>query len=267
MTTTGRTVNADAPPGSVRVRASLPGEERRSRGAGVASLLVHVGAILLALRLSTLVPLPETRGSTLFQGWIDPIPGGGGGGGRGGDALIAILAPPPAAMEITPPLTIPPPPPVPEVKPEVVPEKPAETAPAKAEGATSTTQAAAGVGGGDGGGTGAGTGTGTGSGAGPGSGSGTGPGTGAAQAEGMPAEPRDIILPPKAPKALRGKRVEVTFSLDEQGRVRGVSVAPPIEDRGYAREFADAMSKYLFKPARDPSGRAVASSYPVVVTF
>lgn len=118
---------------------------------------------------------------------------------------------------------------------------------------------AAGSGTGTGGGSGAGAGTGKGSGQGPGSGSGTGGGDGTG---GFPPVNKQMILPPTegVPKELRGREIQVTFSVAPDGRVTSFVVAPPIENRAFAKKFDEIMRGYSFTPARDAHGKNIADT-------
>lgn len=265
MTPEPHTANADISNGGVRVRASLPTRSERSGVAAVISFAVHLGLILLLIRVGVVVGVERGALSSLF----DQQPGGGGGGGTGGVAFISIPPPPPPPpppeQEIVPPTAVPTV--IPEVKPEPelkpVATPPPDSVPAGPPGGTK------GTGGGSGGGEGTGTGTGTGSGVGPGSGGGTGGGTGGGGKRGTPPEARQLIVPPidDVPKSLRGKTVEVTFSIDAFGTVRDVDVAPPISDRKFSAKFDETMRNYRFHPARDAEGIVVAGVITVTVTF
>lgn len=255
--------DAGAPEGSVRVRASLPDTGRRSPLGVVLSLALHVGVVLLALRVGAVAV--ETRGNP-FAAFVERF-GGGGGGGTGGDVAFIIppAAPPAPAPEV----------PVPEVVPTVVPQVvptpdpvielppvpvPVPTAPG--------TAGSAGTGGGSGGGAGTGQGPGTGAGTGPGSGGGAGGGLGGGGRAGSPPTSRTFIVPPiDAPRSLRGRTVDVTFHVDATGRVTDIDVVPPIADRGYARKFDEAMRGFRFRPARDGDGSPVAGVVTMSVTI
>ena len=78
-------LDADVPARGVRVHASLPGEERRSRVAGVVSFLLHTLIIYLAIRLTATVAIPEH--SRIGDAIKMVLGGGGGGGGLGGPAF------------------------------------------------------------------------------------------------------------------------------------------------------------------------------------
>ena len=63
------------------------------------------------------------------------------------------------------------------------------------------------------------------------------------------------------PKDLRGKHVTVRFWVRPDGTVEQTEVVPSIADGKYAEYFKQVMLTYRFKPARDPSGQAVAGTY------
>jgi protein TonB len=190
--------------------------------------------------------------------------GGGGGGGQGGTAYVMLEPPPPA----------PPPPPetvpveLPVTKPEVVPPPPPDLKPiAAVDSGPTSTQLSAGSGGGTGGGQGTGNGPGTGSGVGPGSGGGSGGGTGTGQG-GSPPVNRQMIIPPlDAPKSMRGKAVQVVFTVDTLGRVADLDISPQIADRGYARRFDEVMRAYRFAPARDADGHKISATILYSITI
>jgi TonB family protein len=76
------------------------------------------------------------------------------------------------------------------------------------------------------------------------------------------------VLPPSDyPKALRGRTLDVTFRVDARGRVQGVDVAPPIEQRGFAKKCEETMRSYQFRPARSRAGLAVPGSITLKVAF
>lgn len=255
--------DAGASSGSVRVRASLPLGRERSRAAAIVSALLHVLLIALLIRLTARTVVPEAH-SPIGDAFQLAAGGGGGGGGSSGAAFEHAPPPPPPEVPV-----VPPPPVVPPVTPEVVPPRPepAVTAPPR-DSTPSSAAPAAGTGGGGGGGTGTGTGTGSGSGVGPGSGSGTGGGSGSGGPGGSPPRNKQMIIPSlDAPKALRGRTVDVVFTVDAAGVVTDVEVKPPIPDRGYAKKFEETMRGYRFIPGRDENGKAVAGVVTITVTL
>lgn len=266
MSTVSGSTSADISSGDVRVRASLPREPRRSTLSAAISFAIHAAIILILIRVG--YQKVVERGNVASQ--LEQQDGGGGGGGTGGVAFVSLPPPPP-----------PPPPPDPEVRPpEVVPVvvprvaappvKEQTPPPVRPDSAPSgAAPGTAGTGGGSGGGAGVGTGTGQGSGTGSGSGGGEGGGAGGTGRHGTPPEARQLILPPidDVPKSLRGKTVQVTFTIDVSGAVQSVSVTPPITDRKFSRKFDESMRKYRFRPARDADGVVVVGVTTVTVTF
>jgi protein TonB len=230
----------------------------------VVSLALHLLVVLAAVRAGQQLWAP-----TLAPGAGPGLPGGGGGGGGGGGAdasprMVYILPPPPpepavVAVQTPPPepAVVPPPvPPAPPVRPatDSVPRKPASDSTATGTGAGK----GPGEGPGEGPGAGGGTGGGTGGGIGAGKGTGTGPGTGGAGGTITPPVWSAGALPfGQTPKALRGRRIDVTFWVGADGRVAEVAVAPPIADVNYLKYFEQVMLTFRFRPARDPSGAAV----------
>ena len=256
-------LDADVPARSVRVHASLPQTERKSRMAGVVSFLVHALIIYLAIRLTATVALPEH--SPIGDAIKLVLGGGGGGGGHGGPAFAH--PPPPPPPPVAPPIKPPAPVPIPAVTPPpVVPQPVPPPAPAAAEPSAANAAPTAGTGAGTGGGNGTGEGPGTGSGKGPGSGSGSGGGNGAG---GAPPISKQMILPPTdgVPKELHGKTIEVTFYVTALGLVSDVKIDPAIENRAFARKIDEIMRRYTFTPARDAAGNKIASIYPIQFTF
>lgn len=266
MTSHVQDPDAGASSGSVRVHASLPRAERRSRTAIAASVVFHALLIYLAIRITATVIAP--RESPIGDVIRFAIGGGGGGGGQGG-ADFKHAATPPRSVPPPPPVVPPPPPPPPEVTPPVIPPPPpAVQPPAPPAPGAIVTGTTAGAGTGSGAGSGTGTGGGNGSGTGTGNGSGTGTGNGNGKG-GAPPVNKQMIVPPidHLPKDLRGKTVEVEFTVTATGVVAAVSVAPPIEDHNYARRFDEVMRGYRFTPAKDSAGNDVAGTVTIGVTF
>jgi hypothetical protein len=253
--------DADAPTGNVRVHASLPSKDRRSRTAGLVSFVVHALLIYLALRLTAVVAVPAH--TPIGDAIKLVLGGGGGGGGQHGTTFNHPAPPPPPPVKPPPP---PPPPPVATVTPPVIPP-PAPSAPAPSP-AAAPTPPSAGTGTGNGGGTGTGEGPGNGSGRGPGSGSGSGGGNGSGRGITQPVW-KQATIPPldKAPKKLRGKQVDVTFSVSADGRALSWTVNPPIDDKGFARIFEDVIRNYRFFPAKDADGKPIPGTIVVTFTF
>lgn len=252
--------DAGAPPGGVRVRASLPLPPERSRTAIAISSALHLLLVLALIRVTAAVVQPTT--SPIGEAFKIAI-GGGGGGGTGGTSF-ATTPPPPAVA------ALPPPPPV--TIPSVVDHSltPVVETPMVFRDTTfpPSNAAAPGTGGGSGGGAGTGAGPGTGGGVGPGSGGGTGGGSGAGDRAGTQAVNRQMIIPPlDHPKSLRGKSIEVTFFIDANGKVTDLLVNPPIVDRGFAKKFDETMRGYDWRPARDSLGKPVPGSVVYIISF
>ena len=256
--------DADVPARGVRVHASLPERERRSRAASAASFLLHAIIIYLAIRLTADAVIPEH--SPLGDAMLVALGGGGGGGGQKGAPFEHATVPPPPPPKVVPPVQ--PPPPAPTVTPQVVPPVVPQPVAAAPDPAAAGAVPAGGTGTGTGGGNGTGVGTGNGSGRGPGSGSGSGGGNGDGQG-GSPARPKQMILPPVdgIPKELRGKTITVTYTISAGGLVVNVSVDPPIENRGFAKKFDEIMRGYTFTAARDAAGNKIESQFVYQVTF
>jgi hypothetical protein len=97
-------------------------------------------------------------------------------------------------------------------------------------------------------------------------GGGAGPGTGGEGGTVFPPEPKQIVLPPEAPDAIKGQEFSVRLWIDADGRVTKVEVEPPIEDARYRRKFLDRMYQLTFYPARASDGRAVSAQFVIAVT-
>lgn len=230
---------------------------RRRYGGLVGSLLFHFALILL------LYYVINGDFETVIERGTPLSPQRGGGGGGGGGEFVALPAPPQAPKAAPPPVQRQPEPVVMQSVPVTVPENippPVDSVPKAAPEAASSAGGSPGTGPGTGGGTGGGAGTGNG----PGTGAGTGPGTGTGGAggRGRRAESKRQVFPPmeSAPKELRGRSISVTFWIGVDGKVLRFEITPPIEDRGYAKKFAEVMREQEFKPARGPDGFPVPDS-------
>lgn len=233
------------------------------------SLLLHAGLLTLV------VVIGHEKGQIAGEaGEAGTQGGGGGGGGSPGRAqsdvtyyvtiapLSDAMVDPLALPEVVPiePLSVDvPPPPLIEVPPAAVPDI------ALGGGGTGT---------GEGPGQGSGIGPGSGSGSGGGSGSGTGTGTGAGSGPGSgaggtirPPAPTAMIIPPMAPSNLRGRTVRLRLMVDERGRVGSVQLLATSGNGRYDRELRRAAEGWLFHPARDVNGRAIAYPYEYEVEF
>lgn len=241
-----------------------PFRARRDRWGLAVSVAVH---LLFVLVIWPRLQSGPVLGETPLQGASATGPGGGGGG-AGGTVQYAALPPPPPEVAPPPPPVIPPPPPPPEplVEPSVplvVDTTPPRAAAATDSGAAAGAGASAGTGPGSGGGVGGGSGTGTGTGV----GGGVGPGTGGAEGRARPPEPRQLIIPPEFPRAMRGARIEVTFWVAANGRVQRVEFEPAVPDRSYGRRLEAVLLDYTFRPARDDAGVPVPGTTKVTLTF
>lgn len=238
-----------------------PRRTRRRFGGAVWSLLAHLG--LIALLLWTI----DRDFATVVERGSPLTPQRGGGGGGGGEFVALPALPAPAPRPATPPVAQPPQTVPVQTVPVTIPEPippPADTTPPTPPASTAAPTGAAGT---TGPGTGGGTGGGAGTGIGPGNGAGTGPGdgNGGAGGHGRHAEPKRQVMPPmeSAPKELRGRPISVTYWVGQDGKVLRFEVRPEIEDKGYAKKFAEAMREQEFKPARGQDGKPVPDS----VTF
>lgn len=256
--------NADVASKDIRVRASLPGNDRRNRLAPVLSFALHALLIYLAIRVTTAVAMPAH--SPLGDAIQMVLGGGGGGGGQSGAAFQKSAKPPPPVVPPPPPVVPPPPPPPPPVvTPTTVAPPPVIAVPPPA--AANPGDATPTTGNGTGSGRGTGVGVGQGSGEGAGTGSGKGGGTGGGNGGFPPYNTRMIIPPTNVPKELRGMPITVKFSIDSTGVVTDLVVTPPIQNRSYAKRFDDAMRGYRFTPAKSPAGQNVAGIFTMQLTL
>jgi TonB family protein len=235
------------------------------------SLIGH--ALLLALLLALPKAALDLTGGTggIFGPFDEP---GGGGGGAETVQYISVAREASARAEE---------PPVPEVKaqpeelvqpmpePEaVVMEDSLPVDAAAATGADTLTASAlsgAGAGAGVGPGTDAGSGGGIGGGAGTGIGTGTGLGSGGGGSIGRPPSPRMLLLPPTAPREMRGRSVAVQLAVDSAGVVRDVTLIPETGDDDFDAAIRRTALAWRFHPGTDASGRSVAQSFEVVLSF
>ena len=270
----------DGPP---EVHFLFEQQQKRIGGALGASVLSHLGAILLFFLITSLLPkgavqsiLPDRLPDNIV--WLtEPGPGGGGGGGGN------KMPDPPKKAEIPgqEKLTVPavkPPAPTPEVKPE--PPKPEEqinipaqtmaaattTSPGAIESSEVTPSQGSGVGGGAGTGGGAGIGPGQGSGLGPGSGGGTGggvyrPGNGVT----VPVLLREV-KPAYTAEAMRAKvqgTVLVECVVLPDGSVGNVQILKSLDSSfGLDQEAIKAAKQWRFRP-----GVRQGEPVPVLITI
>ena len=253
---------------------TLP-ETRRSPVGLLVSVLFHVGLVLL-------IAGGVLGGQKVLTGLgtgYGPGPAGGGGGGGGSRVsyieLPSLGAATPNAPEVTtePKPEVVTPPPVeskPEPTPVPPPPVPAVSQPAPANGATTLASRGdgAGMGSGTDSGSGGGSGGGTGGGSGSGVGAGVGPGTGGDSSSVTPPMLRYFVPPTeKAPKALRGQVVNVTFWVKADGSVDRFETDPKIDDEKYREQFADMAMKTRFRPARTSAGTAIPYVFTVQFTL
>jgi hypothetical protein len=66
---------------------------------------------------------------------------------------------------------------------------------------------------------------------------------------------------------MRGKSVDVLFTISAEGKVTDLVVTPPIADKGFAKKFDEVMRTYGFRPARDADGKPIASTQKISYTF
>jgi hypothetical protein len=253
------------PPGPA-VLAVTPPPVRRRYGGTIWSLLAH-----LALIAALFWTIDRDFATVVERGApLSPRRGGGGGGGGGYVALPALPAPAPRPVT---PVVIQQPQPVPvQTVPLTIPETvppPRDTTPTIPAPTAAPADAPGGPGTGPG--TGGGTGGGAGSGNGPGNGAGTGPGNGNGGdgGRGRHAESKRQVFPPTegVPKELQGRSVSVTFWIGVDGKLLRFDIYPPIEDKGFAKKFAEIMREQEFKPAHGPDGQPVPDSLTYTWTF
>lgn len=219
---------------------------RAWRFAAIASVLLHVGAVLL---FRNEAPLPDvaTAAAGPRAGDDEAAPGGG----MRALALRIEIPPPPQPIPRPPaPLPVPS-----DVVVEVPPPEPVPAQPS-----TGTT---------DTGGTGAGQGQNTGSGLGDGKGQGDGGDGESGLYRLTPPTPRGLILPPSdRPGKVRGKEVVVYVFVTERGRVLGDStrLAPTTGDRKFDDRLRRQASEWVFNPARK-GGRAIAEWFKYTIVL
>lgn len=274
--------------------------QRGTRWGAPLSVIVHLALIALLLAPALVQPerlVPRGAGGPGASG------GGGGGGGsapgagpgaRSGSAHVTerlhytVISTqpvsPPAATQIpTPPLSppervetepVPSETPVPEVlMARVEPVEPSiiasiePSAPRVVLAAGAAGGAAGAGGGGVGAGAGPGSGGGVGSGAGTGRGSGTGSGSGGGEGEIYPATPDFLVMPAlPVPAGVRGKTIELRFTLDEHGKIVKVDF-DSTGDESYDRELRERLGEYRFRPAHKADGTPVPSVYVTRLTL
>jgi protein TonB len=243
---------------------------KRAFGATVVSSVLH-GALLLFLiwtvasKAAEMVADPPPIVGLVYLN--DPGPGGGGGGSPAPAPPREIEIPPPRPAEPVP-VEVPPPP----VEPPPVPRLTApvmtpNAAAVQASGNNTVSLAAYG-----GGGRGRGVGSGSGDGVGPGEGGGTGGGIfGPGSGVSMPSPVREV-RPNYTSDAMRLK-IQGTVELEVVIRSDG-TVDPDVRitkslDRvhGLDEEAKKAARAWLFRPARDREGKAVAYRASIALDF
>jgi protein TonB len=133
--------------------------------------------------------------------------------------------------------------------------------------------AAAGSGTGEGTGTGPGQGSGSGPGSGGGSGGGEGGGIGSGVGPGigrgrlLAPSPTLILVPPTAPREIKGRTFVVRLDVDSVGVVKAVELIPSTGDRKYDDKLREAAFGWKFRPARDAANRPVPARFDVEFTF
>ncbi len=244
----------------------------------VASFLFHAALVAFFLWKSHLVD------SLLLTGDLS----GGGGGGNGGSepTLISLSGPPePPPVEVSTPVveevetvvTEPVPTPTPVIPPPQDSVKKPVAAPAPAP-APVPTQAgggsgdaggagSSGSGGGAGGGTGGGIGTGVGQGTGSGTGGGGGGGGGTSPDGIIPPSVTAMQLAPTPPKSLAGRKIDITFQIDANGRVLEAQLRQSTGDSKYDSRLEKSALSWRFRPARNRQGEAVKATYTVTYTI
>jgi hypothetical protein len=228
---------------------------------------VSVGAhafLIFAVVWGTAQASEEYLGS--FGG---PGPEGGGGGGGGSEIrylqVLPFVAAAPARAALPEERAVQLPIPEPELR--AIPPETRRVSIVEPTGPV-VPVARIGVGPGTGGddGSGTGTGGGVGTGRGTGIGSAEGPGTGGEGGFAFAPRSRQMLLPPDAPQAIKGREFRVRFYIDARGRVTDVEVEPRIENRGYRKKFLEKMRQFTFHPARTADGSPVAAYYDVIIT-
>ena len=230
--------------------------------------------------MALLILLTRPDPAAVPGGGIGLGAGGGGGGGGGEEIHLVFLpraAPPPPPQAPEPPdvvvVQVEPVVPTPIPEPELVVTRdsvpPSPLAPGSTAVADGTVASGVGAGTGTGAGPGAGTGSGggTGDGIGPGSGSGRGPGQGGGEVAGRPPRPRMLLLPPRAPRSMRGKSVAVRLVVESTGVVSDVVLIPETGDDDFDDDIRRTALAWRFQPGTDAAGQVVRTAYEVVLSF
>lgn len=77
--------------------------------------------------------------------------------------------------------------------------------------------------------------------------------------------PSKVVAPEGLPRRFVGKTVKLTFTIDENGRPRDISMVKPT-DRDLARSLVPALSQWRFTPAQE-NGVPVAKRVVLPLTF
>jgi protein TonB len=270
--------------GPAEVHFSFEQQDKRIGGAIGASILSHVGIVVLFIIISSLLPEPVRQ--AILPDRLPEIvwlaePGPGGGGGGGGNQM---KEPPkkvelPGKEKITVPAVKPPnlelkkPEPEPEPKQDLtIPAQTMAAAPTTSPGVIESAQPSTTVS--QGPGTGGGGGTGTGTGVGPGQGSGLGPGTGGGFGGGS-YRPGSGVLNPQLLKevkpaytadAMRAKiqgAVWLECVVLQDGTVGDVRVIRSLDSTfGLDQEAVKAAKQWRFQP-----GTRFGEPVPVLITI
>lgn len=264
--------------------------QRTERWGVPLSVIAHV--LLVALLVSPVFG-PSDPLTQLGAGGAGPSGGGGGGGVLAGlrassasgalsagerlryVGIAADAAPLLPQSEPTTPTVEPPPDRTPEKdkleprKPEVEPVSSLATR-APSVGIASPIASTGGGSGGDrggAGGAGPGAGGGVGTGIGPGRGSSTGMGTGGGEGTVYPATPDFLVMPAlPVPASVRGKTIELRFTLDDRGKILKVEF-DPTGDGSYDRQLRTRLAEFRFRPAHRMDGTPVPSVYVTRLTL
>jgi len=282
-TTTGASPNARFLAGDI---SSAGVEVKRAGNATLASILVHVAFVLLALFAianppAVLAPEPLDRIPNEIV-WLDvPGPGGGGGGGGNKSPDPPRKAELKGAEKVTVPVAKPaaqiakaePPPPLPQIQ---IPAQQTATGVVELPGMVSNlpTAAVPSQGSGVGGGAGTGKGTGVGSGQGSGLGDGFGGGTGGGVYRPGNGIESPVVLHEEKPLytagAMRAKVqgiVEVEAIVMPDGTVGQVQIVRSLDDRfGLDEKAIEAVKRWRFRPGTR-QGKPVAVLVNIELTF
>ena len=69
------------------------------------------------------------------------------------------------------------------------------------------------------------------------------------------------------PAELQGVEFELTFYVDENGRVTDVEVFPEVPNRDYRKRWMDVLKRYRFRPAVRADGARVPGKAILTVTL